>query len=50
MISKLLFNKEHSPERCDCHKFHEMKEAVADKTMEHMHRFVKEQRKFKGVH
>jgi len=49
MLSKLLYNKGYKPERCDCkHKFHEMKEAIADNTAEHMVKFVKESKKFRG--
>jgi len=49
MISKLLFNKEHMPERCDCkHKFHEMREMESDHVINNATKFVKESKKFRG--
>ena len=49
MISKLLFNKEHAPENSK-NRFHEMREKECDDTAGKAFRFVKEQKKFRGIH
>ena len=49
MISKLLFNKEHAPENSK-NRFHEMREKECDDTAGKAHRFVKNIKKYPGIH
>jgi hypothetical protein len=48
MINKLLFKKENL--RGIPNKFHEMREKECDDTAGKAFRFVKEQKKFRGIH
>ena len=42
MLSKLLYNKGHKPENCECkERFHEMKEKTCDETAKKAFNFVK---------